>query len=120
VDKLRAIKFFCRAVEAKSFTSAAHALDVPPSVLSKFVSALETELRFTLFNRSTRRLSLTEAGTAYYEYCRQLLLDMEEAETGRCIPQGLCASDTTRSFEPLCATGSANSWRLTLRSMSSL
>ncbi len=81
MDKLRAIKFFCRAVEAKSFTSAAHALDVPPSILSKLVSALETELRFTLFNRSTRRLSLTEAGTAYYEYCRQLLFDMEEAET---------------------------------------
>jgi DNA-binding transcriptional LysR family regulator len=80
MDKLRAIKFFCRAVEAKSFTSAAHTLDVPPSVLSKTVSSLEAELRFTLFNRSTRRLSLTEAGTAYYEYCRQLILDMEEAE----------------------------------------
>jgi LysR family transcriptional regulator for bpeEF and oprC len=80
MDKLRAIKFFCRAVEAKSFTSAAHALDVPPSVLSKAVSSLETELRFTLFNRTTRRLSLTEAGTAYYEYCRQLILDMDEAE----------------------------------------
>jgi len=81
VDKLRAIKFFCRAVETKSFTSAAHALDVPPSVLSKLISALETELRFTLFNRSTRRLSLTEAGTCYYDYCRQLLLDMEETES---------------------------------------
>ena len=80
MDKLRAIKFFCRAVEAKSFTSAAHGLDVPPSVLSKTVSSLEAELRFTLFNRSTRRLSLTDAGTAYYEYCRQLMRDMEEAE----------------------------------------
>jgi DNA-binding transcriptional LysR family regulator len=81
MDKLRAIKFFCRTVEAKSFASASHALDVPPSVLSKAIKGLETDLRFTLFNRSTRRLSLTEAGTAYYDYCRQLLLDMEEAET---------------------------------------
>ena len=81
MDKLRAIKFFCRAVETKSFTSAARTLDVPPSILSKTISSLEIELRFTLFNRSTRRLSLTEAGTAYYEYCRQLLFDMEEAET---------------------------------------
>jgi LysR family transcriptional regulator, regulator for bpeEF and oprC len=80
MDKLRAIKFFCRAVEAKSFTAAAQALDVPPSVLSKAISSLEAELRFTVFNRSTRRLSLTEAGTAYYESCRQLILDMEEAE----------------------------------------
>ena len=80
MDKLRAIRFFCRAVETKSFTSAAHALDVPPSVLSKAVSSLEEDLQFTLFNRSTRRLSLTEAGTTYYECCRQLVLDMEEAE----------------------------------------
>jgi len=81
VDKLRAIKFFCRTVETKSFTSAAHALAVPQSVLSKAISALETELQFTLFNRSTRRLSLTEAGASYYDRCRQLLLDVDEAET---------------------------------------
>jgi LysR family transcriptional regulator for bpeEF and oprC len=80
MDKLRAIKFFCRAVEDKSFTAAAHALDVPPSALSKGISGLERSLKFTLFNRSTRRLSLTEAGARYYESCRQLLLDMEEAE----------------------------------------
>ena len=80
MDKLRAIKCFCRAVEEKSFTSAAHALDVPPSALSKGISALERDLRFTVFNRSTRRLSLTEAGRRYYESCRQLLLDMEQAE----------------------------------------
>lgn len=81
MDKLRALKFFCRVVEAKSFASAAYVLDVPPSVLSKTISSLEADLRFTLFNRSTRRLSLTEAGTAYYDYCRQLLIDLEEAET---------------------------------------
>jgi DNA-binding transcriptional LysR family regulator len=81
MDKLRAMKFFCRTVEAKSFASAAHDLDVAPSVLSKVVSALEADLRFTLFNRSTRRLSLTEAGSRYYERCRQLLVEMEEAES---------------------------------------
>ena len=80
MDKLRAIKFFCRAVETNSFTSAAHALDVAPSIMSKTIAALESELHFILFNRSTRRLSLTEAGASYYESCRQLVLDMEEAE----------------------------------------
>jgi LysR family transcriptional regulator for bpeEF and oprC len=80
MDKLRALKFFCRAVEAKSFTAAAHGLDVPASVLSKTISALETDLRFTLFNRSTRRVSLTEAGARYYDRCREILLDMDEAE----------------------------------------
>jgi DNA-binding transcriptional LysR family regulator len=81
MDKLRAMKFFCRTVEAKSFASAAHDLDIAPSVLSKVISALEADLRFTLFNRSTRRLALTEAGSSYYERCRQLLIEMEEAES---------------------------------------
>ena len=81
MDKLRAIKFFCRTVEMKSFTATARRLDVPTSVLSKAISALEAELRFTLFNRSTRRLSLTEAGTDYYARCQQILVDIEEAET---------------------------------------
>jgi len=81
MDKLRAIRFFCRTVETKSFTAAAHSLDVPQSVLSKGIAALEAELQFTLFNRSTRRLALTEAGAHYYTRCRQLMLDIEEAET---------------------------------------
>ena len=81
MDKLRAMKFFCRAVETKSFTAAALALDVPQSVLSKGIGALEAELRITLFNRSTRRLSLTEAGAAYYDCSRRIMLDIEEAET---------------------------------------
>ncbi len=92
MDKLRAIKFFCRAVETKSFTSAARALNVPPSVLSKTISALEADVEFTLFNRSTRRLSLTEAGVSYYARCRELMLDMEEAEavgrSGSVDPRG--------------------------------
>jgi len=81
MDKLRAMRFFCRTVEAKSFVSAAHALDIAPSVLSKVISALEADLRFTLFNRSTRRLSLTEPGSSYYERCRELLIELEEAES---------------------------------------
>src|ERR1700737_2411582 len=80
MEKLRAIKFFCRTVETKSFTSAASALGVPQSVLSKTISALEVHLQFTLFNRTTRRVSLTEAGGAYYDSCRQIMVDMEEAE----------------------------------------
>ena len=80
MDKLRAIKFFCRAVETKSFTTAANALDVRQSVLSKTIAALEADLQFTLFNRSTRRLALTEEGAAYYDRCRQIIAELEEAE----------------------------------------
>jgi DNA-binding transcriptional LysR family regulator len=80
MDKLRAIKVFCRAVEMNSFASAAHVLDAPASVVSRTISALESELGCTLFNRTTRRLSLTEAGSGYYERCRKLLADLEESE----------------------------------------
>jgi len=75
------MQFFCRVAEAKSFSAAALSLDVVPSALSKAVAALEHELGFALLNRSTRGLSLTEDGAAYYERCRQIMLDIDEAES---------------------------------------
>jgi DNA-binding transcriptional LysR family regulator len=80
LDRLRAITLFCRAVEAKSFTAAAHGLNLAPSVLSKAIATLESELGCRLFNRTTRRLALTEAGANYYEHCRNLVTALEEAE----------------------------------------
>lgn len=80
MDKLRAITMFCRSVELRSFAAAAQSLEMQPSVLSKGIAALESDVGFTLFNRSTRKLSLTEAGSTYYEGCRQLMLDLEEVE----------------------------------------
>lgn len=80
MDKLRAIALFCRTVEAKTFAAAAHAADMVPSALSKAIAALERDVGFKLLQRSTRKLSLTEEGRAYYEHCRQLLLGLEEAE----------------------------------------
>jgi LysR family transcriptional regulator, transcriptional activator for dmlA len=80
MDKLRAMQFFCRTVEAGSFAAAAQALQVVPSVVSKGVAALEHELGFPLMNRSTRGFSLTEEGSAYHQQCRQILQEIEEAE----------------------------------------
>ena len=80
MDKLRAMRFFCRSVEMKSFSAAAQSLDVVPSALSKVIAALERELGFALLNRSTRGLSMTDGGSAYYEQCRQILHDIEAAE----------------------------------------
>jgi DNA-binding transcriptional LysR family regulator len=85
MDKLRAMQFFCRTVEAGSFAAAAQALDVVPSVVSKAVAALEQELGFALMNRSTRGFSLTEEGSAYHRQCRQILQDIDEAEAS-CRP----------------------------------
>jgi DNA-binding transcriptional LysR family regulator len=80
MDKLRAIKFFCRVAEAKSFVAAAHNLDVRPSVLSKVIASLEHDIDFRLFNRTTRRVSLTESGAHYYDRCKRLVADLEQAE----------------------------------------
>jgi len=81
MDKLRALKFFCRVAETKSFAAAAYELDVVPSVLSKQIAALETDLQFKLFNRTTRRVALTEHGTRYYDHSKRLLNDLDEAES---------------------------------------
>src|SRR3954469_2287517 len=80
MDKLRAMQFFSRAVEAGSFAAAAQALDVVPSAISKAVAALEGELGFRLVNRSTRGFSLTEEGTTYHAQCVRILHEIEEAE----------------------------------------
>jgi DNA-binding transcriptional LysR family regulator len=80
MDKLRAMTWFCRAAEAKSFAGAAKAIGVVPSALSKTIAALEAELGTRLVNRSTKRLSLTHEGEVYYEQCRALLQDLEQAE----------------------------------------
>lgn len=81
MDKLRAMTFFCRTVEAKTFAAAAQSLEIVPSALSKVISALEKDLGFSLLSRSTRGLSLTHEGSVYYEQCRQILSDIDVAET---------------------------------------
>jgi len=82
IDKLRAIRYFVRTVDAGSFAAAARSLEVSPSALSKALTGLEELVGFTLFARSTRRLALTEDGRMYSECCRDVLLQLEEAEIG--------------------------------------
>jgi DNA-binding transcriptional LysR family regulator len=80
IDKLRAITYFVRTVEAGSFAAAARALGVAPSALSKALTALEEDLGFTLFIRSTRKLALTDDGGVYHASCRDALQKLEIAE----------------------------------------
>jgi DNA-binding transcriptional LysR family regulator len=71
---------FVRVVEAGSFVAAAERLALSTSSLSRLVADLEQHLGTRLLNRTTRRLSLTESGQAYYERCVTLLADLAEAE----------------------------------------
>lgn len=92
MDKFQAITAFARVVEAGSFAGAATRLGVSVSSVSRLVADLETHLGSRLLNRTTRRISLTEAGRVFHERSVQLLADLEEAEAsaseGAAVPRG--------------------------------
>ncbi len=71
---------FTRVVECHSFTQAAQLLGMQKSTVSRRIALLEERLGVRLLNRTTRKLRLTEVGSAYYERCRQIMLDFAEAE----------------------------------------
>jgi DNA-binding transcriptional LysR family regulator len=71
---------FAAVVEAKSFSAAARQLGISKSVVSKQVSRLEDRLGARLLHRTTRRLSLTEEGAAFFSHCERILQEAEEAE----------------------------------------
>jgi DNA-binding transcriptional LysR family regulator len=80
MDKFAAINVFVKVVEQGSFALAADRLDLSTSTVSRHVADLETHLNARLLNRTTRRLSLTEAGQAFYERSVALISDLDEAE----------------------------------------
>lgn len=81
MDTLNCMRTFVRVVETQSFTKAAHEASVSPSLVSKQVAWLEGRLGAKLLNRSTRRLSLTETGAAYYAQSLKVLTEAEVAES---------------------------------------
>jgi DNA-binding transcriptional LysR family regulator len=80
MDLVSAMKIFTAIVDNGSFAAAANRLDLSRAMASKTVAALEEHLGTRLLNRTTRRLSLTEAGMAFYERSVQILADIWEAE----------------------------------------
>lgn len=80
MDIVSGMKIFVAVVDNGSFSTAADRLDISRAMASKSVAALEQHLGTRLLNRTTRRLSLTEAGRAFYERCLQILADIWEAE----------------------------------------
>jgi DNA-binding transcriptional LysR family regulator len=71
---------FARVVHAGSFTAAAAVLGMPKSTVSRKVSELEQRLNARLLQRTTRKLSLTDVGRTYYEYCARIAAEVEDAE----------------------------------------
>lgn len=80
MDRIDLFRIFARVVECSSFTRAADTLGMPRSSVSAAVQELETRLGTRLLNRTTRSVSPTQDGTAFYERCVGLMADVEEAE----------------------------------------
>ena len=102
MDRLAAMQVFAQVVESGSFAKAAERLNVSTSAASRHIADLEAHLQARLLNRTTRRVSLTESGRAYYERCVQLLGDLEEAEQeasrATVVPRGTIRMTTSAVF----------------------
>ena len=102
MDRLGAIQVFAQVVEAGSFAKAAERLGLSTSAASRHVAELESHLQTRLLNRTTRRVSLTESGRAFYERSVQLLADLAEAEqeasSAAVVPRGTIRLTTSVNF----------------------
>lgn len=102
MDRLTGMAVFARVVEARSFTGAAAQLGMSKSAVSKAISALEDRLGARLLNRTTRRLSTTEVGRAFYERCVRIVAEAEEAELAvtrlQEVPRGTLRVNAPLSF----------------------
>lgn len=81
MDRIDAMRAFVTVVTEGSFSNAATTLQLSPQLVSKYVSKLEERLGVRLLNRTTRRVSLTEAGTHYLQHAQQILLSIDEMDS---------------------------------------
>lgn len=102
MDSLHAIRIFTRVVETGSFTKAADSLDIPLATASRLVHDLEAQLRVKLLRRTTRTVSVTADGEAYYERTVHLVRELDEVNnsfgTDHSRPKGRIKVDTSASF----------------------
>lgn len=80
MDRLAAMEMFINVVDLQGFSAAANRLGISRALVSKQIIRLEERLGARLLNRTTRRVSVTEVGEAYYERCKRVLSEVEEAD----------------------------------------
>jgi LysR family transcriptional regulator for bpeEF and oprC len=102
MDRLQAMQVFVQVVDTGSFTRAADVLRLPKASVTTLLQGLEAHLRTKLLNRTTRRVSVTADGAAYYERCVRILAEVEETESAltrtRTAPHGRLRVDVPSSF----------------------
>lgn len=108
-ERLKGIEVFVAAAEAGSFTAAAKSLNLTNSAVGKAVARLEERLGTRLFERTTRRLALTDAGSAFHRVCVDVLAELEAAEQALAAeqlePTGRLRVDLPATFGRLIALG---------------
>ena len=80
MDRLDAMAAFVAVADLRGFAHAARRLGLSPSAVTRLVAALEERLSIRLLQRTTRSVTLTDAGARYLERARRILADVEEAE----------------------------------------
>jgi DNA-binding transcriptional LysR family regulator len=102
MDRFVSMAVFVKVVEGSSFAAAARHFRLSPAMVSRHVHALEEQLGAQLLNRTTRHVSPTEVGQAYYHRVRQILADIEEADRLaadlQAAPRGLLRITSSQSF----------------------
>lgn len=107
MDRMTSMATFVKVVESGGFSAAARTLSMSPSMVTAHVQSLEERLGVRLLNRSTRRVSLTEVGHAYYERCLQILAEADDADqiaqALQSTPRGTLRLNTSIAIPPLLA-----------------
>jgi len=102
MDRLAAIEAFVKVAETHSFSEAARRLRLSKSLVSRQIAALESELGARLFHRTTRSMTLTEAGRSYFDRASRILADLEEANLSvsqlQSAPRGRLRVNAPMSF----------------------
>src|SRR6187399_249836 len=102
MDRLLGMRIFVLAVDRGSFAAAARECRITPPMVGKHIRALEERLGSRLLARTTRRQNLTEVGRRYYERCRRILQEVDDAEleahSARDTPRGLLRISAPVSF----------------------
>src|SRR5580700_9528665 len=111
MDRISSMLSFVKVVEQGHFSAAARQLNLATSVVTTHVKSLEQRLDVRLLNRTTRSVSLTEVGRAYYERCVQILSEIEDAEEAAHVlqskPRGVLRLNTSPGIPALIATSIA-------------
>jgi DNA-binding transcriptional LysR family regulator len=105
MDRFDALQAFVRVVEAGSFTKAARTLHMSKTTVTQLVQQLEARVRVKLLHRTTRQVTVTPEGAAYYERVVRVLSDLEDADSGltgdSCAPSGRLRVDVPSPFARL-------------------